>query len=237
MSFGPPRFISPIRKDKSPPRSSAEVAAKFDANIRAFDPRRRVSPKDFLRRKLPVSISPPPSAKRSTPDRNASGVIFAFPNQQKNDVSNQNKNGKFSPNNNNNGRSPTTKGGNSIFQALAATSAKESKRKLSPLARYYASQERRPTNIFGTSSKKQDDIFGSSDRFANKSGFERSDVNNNDKDHLPFYKHDEVSSFWIRVHAKMTETLHVESLIRERIENLELEHIKLMLKFKNEFVV
>jgi len=230
MSFGPPRFISPNAKDKqkSPPRSSAEVAAKFDANIRAFDPRRKVSPRNFLRRKLPVSISPPPGGNRGSPNE----TVFAFPEQQ-----NQQQQRRKDPFSSKSSTRPSS--GNGVFQSIASKSARESKRKMSPLARYYANQERRPTKIFGSSSNQHlDDIFGASNGMA-QSGF--SSRNNDQAEQIdenrPFYRHDEVSRDWIRIHAKMEETFLVEELIREQIEKLELEHMKAMMKFKNEFAV
>ena len=83
MSFGPHRLTSPKnKKANSPPRSSAEVAENFSSNIRKFDPTRRRSPKDFLRRKLPVSISPTKRRQGDNEDQNQTQMFFAFPSQR-----------------------------------------------------------------------------------------------------------------------------------------------------------
>lgn len=224
MSFGPPRLIStPPKKDKtkSPPRFSAEIAAKFDANIREFDPTRRKSPKDFLRRKTVPSFTSPRNQQQTNSNNknNLENNPFASQNNQ-NDNNNNHKRRTSSTNS----KPPST--------GRRTSSARNNNNN---------ETERRPRKIFGGESNNgEEDFFKIGNRRNSSSsiveGGNFPDFSNNTST-IPFYKLNEVSPEWIRVHAKINETLMVQSLVRERIEKLQLDQFRLLVKFKNELEI
>lgn len=227
MSFAPTKFATatqPRKQQQSPPKFSAEVVAKFDSNLRAFDPtKRRNSPKGIVQRKL----SPPPAINQQQ------GNIITSPQNGF-----QKKSTPVSRNNNNKN--------NHASSFLLQTPSPAQKKRVSPSSSY-ANDQSRPKNVFGASSINLD-------KFSASQKMQRNDQQNpfvgkgsshhtkqqqereSEVDEREFPKK-KLSSQWICVHAKLVEIEHVEELLRRKYEELEYRHFAAIVHFRNSLEV
>lgn len=208
MSFAPKKTSSTINDQKrkhqqSPPKFSAEVVAKFDSNLRAFDStKRKNSPKTFQQRKLS------PDLKTQRQLRHQENDNVATNNET---VSTENR--KIIS---------AKKSSWSIF-ARESPSFSDNNRK---------ENERRSKRIFGgLTSYVFEDVAKEKARGRNDDNpFATS---RSDEKRLSAFPKEKLSAEWICVHSKLVEMEHVEELLRRKFEELEMRHFAAIVNFRS----
>lgn len=228
------------RRRSSPPSAAAEIAARFDANIRTFTGRHR-SPKNFLRRKKssPVLIKSPvvvasPQKRKQKPPANA------FKEQQPRRIfatsptTDKLRDALFSP------TSPalfsptspaglrTARAGTlgfgtaSVDDGDGSTTAASVCSSTEDLRTISASSAREPRHFFALPKTR---------------GASRSRSPSPHVASRPFWTKQEVSPLWIATHAALNETQQVEEMLRMRIEQLQLAQLKIIWNFCQDLVL
>lgn len=214
MSFAPTKSkhqVSERKHQQSPPKFSAEVVAKFDSNLRAFDPsRRKTSPKVFTQRKLSPNLS---TQQQQTQQ------------QSQHRTSSANKR---------NVTSPSTQKQNSSSGRNISSASHQKQRRASPYSGWsFGQSDNGPKKLFGGCLAFDDSLINRVSRW-------RSDENpfasSGEKRETEFPK-DKPSAEWICVHSKLIETVHVEELLRKKYEELEFRLFAAFVQFRNSLEV